>query len=382
MSRPALPLAAALLAAALLLARPACPPAHGQESPTLPGGPASVKQALEDQRGRAEENRQALTRLTEQERSLYGDLAALEDELDALRDEVRSREAELDRILAELRAAEAESARLAGLRDGSRRELARVIRALWPLRVADLRGRVADDGAWDAADRRFTWGAALYAAADKALDDVRRRGRETEQALARSRELRDKARTGLAAVGARRNEMLGKRLAFVRDIRKVRAERINREQALDDILAAIEDLDYRLRTASAKRFEELKGGLPAPVRGRALPDEEVRAGGDRKGVGFATDEDASVRAVFWGQVVYDDVLRGYGRVVILSHGDDYYSLYAFLGDSSVSQGQMIEKDEPLGKAGYYPAAKGPGLYFELRLGQKAINPHHWLADRG
>ena len=73
----------------------------------------------------------------------------------------------------------------------------------------------------------------------------------------------------------------------MRDIRKVRAQRINREQALDQILAAVKDLDYRLKNASARRFGELKGSLPAPVRGTALPDGGTGRN-SRKGVGFAT----------------------------------------------------------------------------------------------
>jgi septal ring factor EnvC (AmiA/AmiB activator) len=38
----------------------------------------------------------------------------------------------------------------------------------------------------------------------------------------------------------------------------------------------------------------------------------------------------------------------------------------------------VEKDEPIGHAGYYPEAHGNGLYFELRFRQKPINPQLWL----
>jgi murein DD-endopeptidase MepM/ murein hydrolase activator NlpD len=38
----------------------------------------------------------------------------------------------------------------------------------------------------------------------------------------------------------------------------------------------------------------------------------------------------------------------------------------------------VENGESLGQAGFYPLAKGAGLYFELRFGQKAINPEQWL----
>jgi len=85
-----------------------------------------------------------------------------------------------------------------------------------------------------------------------------------------------------------------------------------------------------------------------------------------------------VRSVFWGKVVHNDVLRGLGKVVILFHGGDYYTLYAYLSDTSVQTGQDVEKDEVIGHVGYYPEAHGNGLYFELRFHQKPINPLLWL----
>ena len=80
-----------------------------------------------------------------------------------------------------------------------------------------------------------------------------------------------------------------------------------------------------------------------------------------------------------GKVVHNDVLRGFGTVLILQHGDDYYSLYAFLGNSPLQVGQDVAGRQQLGTVGYYPAIRGPGLYFELRFKQKAINPEQWLS---
>ena len=82
-----------------------------------------------------------------------------------------------------------------------------------------------------------------------------------------------------------------------------------------------------------------------------------------------------MQSIFWGKVVHNDTLRGFGHVVIVYHGFDYYSLYAYLSETYVRNGQEVEKDEPLGVVGYYPKADGPGLYFELRFHQKPINPN-------
>lgn len=344
--------------------------------------PAAIKQALESERDRERQSRANLNRLTKKERALHGDLAKLEDGLDDLKNALRQQERALRDLEAEQRAARGHHARLMGDQENARGKLAELIRALWPLRVMDIHGRGAGDGSWDEADRRFTWGADMYAAADRALKDIRNRAGQIGEAVARNEALRAEAARRLVEINERKDEMLSRRLDFVRGIRKIRAERINEEQALDHILTAIEDLGYRLKNTTARPFAELKGALRAPVEGSMFSAKAARKGARRKGVGFSAADGAPVTAVYWGKVVYNDVLRGFGKVVILFHGDDYYTLYAYLGESRVNQGQEVEKGEPVGTAGFYPAAKGPGLYFELRLGQKAINPVHWLAGQG
>jgi septal ring factor EnvC (AmiA/AmiB activator) len=139
-----------------------------------------------------------------------------------------------------------------------------------------------------------------------------------------------------------------------------------------------------MQAADAGKFKDQKGKLPWPVDGKRLSAKamaEAGARGHGGGVGFATADGAAVRAVFPGRGVGSDLLRGYGHVVILSHGDNWYTLYAFLREDAASQGREVASGATLGHAGYYPAAKGSGVYFELRSGQKAINPVEWLAQR-
>ena len=138
-------------------------------APVCAQNPASIEQALESERHRARESRKALTRLTRQERTLHGDLAAVEDTLDALKQKIRNQENELAAIRREHDAARDDGERLAIRQAEARRGLGELIRALWPLRVAEIRGRSAGDETWAEGDRRFAWGTALYADADRAL---------------------------------------------------------------------------------------------------------------------------------------------------------------------------------------------------------------------
>jgi septal ring factor EnvC (AmiA/AmiB activator) len=115
----------------------------------------------------------------------------------------------------------------------------------------------------------------------------------------------------------------------------------------------------------------------AELAGRFRPSSSP----PRRGVSLRVDKGAPVTAVSWGKVVHDDILRGFGRVIIILHGEDYYSLYAYLADSRVDVGQDVAMGDVLGTAGYHPELQAPGLYFELRFHQKAINPEGWLVAR-
>jgi len=97
-----------------------------------------------------------------------------------------------------------------------------------------------------------------------------------------------------------------------------------------------------------------------------------------RGLGLSVGQGDPVRAVAYGRVVHNDTMRGFGRVVILMHGQAYYTLYAFLADSPLRLGQEVGGGQQVGTAGFYPDANGPGVYFELRFHQKAINPDAWL----
>ncbi len=364
---PALLLAAACLCAGLLGA-PA--PARAQDTPAL-------QQTIDQEKARAEASRAKVLRLTKRERELYSDLAGVEDELDGLHRDLAAKEAELAAIDARLARSRRDYQSLAGQRDRAMDELRRLSAALWPLYIQRRLGATRRDTSWEDADRRLVWTGAVNDDVRESLRQVREQSREMQAAMARREQLRTQAARSLEAVDAAKRELLSKRLAFVSRIREVRAERISQEQALAQIMAAIEDLDLRLQSITGRRFADAKGSLPWPAPGRRLPDADLQAGA--KGLGLKVAEGQPVRAVFWGKVVYDDVLRGFGRVIILSHGDNYYSLYAFLRDSQTAVGREVEKGETLGRAGFYPPASGPGVYFELRLGQKPITPDQWFA---
>lgn len=101
----------------------------------------------------------------------------------------------------------------------------------------------------------------------------------------------------------------------------------------------------------------------------------------KKGIEIASKEGSAIWAVSGGDVVYADWLRGYGLVVILDHGNNYFTFYAHASKLLVTEGQTVAKGAVLGETGSSGLTNRHILYFELRKGTKPVNPLRWLAKR-
>lgn len=165
-------------------------------------------------------------------------------------------------------------------------------------------------------------------------------------------------------------------------------EEIDEER--DDIEQVLAAELERLRAAASEDdeddFHRRKGALLPPVR--ATPDHlygprqregsytEVR----HTGVTYMIDAGTEVSAVAAGTVVMADRMPGYGKVVIVDHGDDYHSLYAHLEDIEVDVGDELPGRETIGTSGESGSLEGPKLYFELRRQGRPVDPEKWFVS--
>ena len=126
--------------------------------------------------------------------------------------------------------------------------------------------------------------------------------------------------------------------------------------------------------------------LPFPVdRGRI----EVRFGRAvdphfgtvtlQNGVDIRAPLGAPVHAVWDGKVVHAGWFRGFGNLLIVDHGSGIYSLMAHLDQLERAVGDGVHAGEEVGTVGESGSLKGPYLYFELRDGQKPLDPERWLS---
>ena len=69
---------------------------------------------------------------------------------------------------------------------------------------------------------------------------------------------------------------------------------------------------------------------------------------------------------------------GYGKGVIVSHGNGYSTLYAHLTKANVRKGQNVKKGDVIGLEGSTGFATGPHLHFEVRVKGKPKNPLNYV----
>lgn len=347
--------------------------------PAKPGNRPDPK-AESKAEARAEAGRTAVQKLTGEELRLSGKLEHLLSRMADLEAEVAERRGELAAVRSRQAAADRRRDQLAAERERSGQELHALLRAIWPAHLSRAGAGLAGVRSWAEADRRLVWLTAIYGAVGRKQSQIREQTRQMEENQARRDELLAQSVQSLGRVNAVKDGLLSEKLALLAGIKQVRARRMTAEEELREVLTAIQEMRYEKDEAGGEEgFALARGALPWPARGRVAETFDLQAQPPRRGLGLSLDRPGPVAAVFWGRVVHNDTLRGFGRVVILSHGQEYYSLYAFLAESPLAVGREVEKGEVLGTAGFYPKAQGPGVYFELRFHQKAINPEGWLA---
>jgi septal ring factor EnvC (AmiA/AmiB activator) len=105
----------------------------------------------------------------------------------------------------------------------------------------------------------------------------------------------------------------------------------------------------------------------------------TRASAPVRNDGGISVRSAPVRVVAKGRVDFaNDDYEGVGGMVVLNHGDGYYTIYSHLSEVSVSTGTEIQAGTVLGRSGEEGSLKGPVLHFEVRKGSTPLNPESWL----
>jgi septal ring factor EnvC (AmiA/AmiB activator) len=198
---------------------------------------------------------------------------------------------------------------------------------------------------------------------------------------------------------ARSAELITERGSKSALLASVRSDRTLERALLVELESAARALEEKLvslgetrgRSVSgldAAHFEAQRGTLPSPIHGELasrfglVVDAEFHTETFNKGVEFEASLGDSVHAVAFGEVRFAGWFRGYGKIVILDHGDQYFTVSGHLADVYVEVGQSVDRGDTLATAGDSGSLAGPRLYFEVRRGSEPLDPAAWLRSPG
>lgn len=94
----------------------------------------------------------------------------------------------------------------------------------------------------------------------------------------------------------------------------------------------------------------------------------------RKGIEIEAEQNTPVKAILPGVVEYDGWVKGLGNVLILHHGNGFYTLSAHLYKTLQPRGTRVAQGEAIGLVGDTGSSERPSLYFEIRENGKAVDP--------
>ena len=194
---------------------------------------------------------------------------------------------------------------------------------------------------------------------------------------------------------------------------RVKDERVYHDRVVGELSEAARRLEAFIRDLQEKQRRVAKAPPPArartappsdgapgtgfgALRGRLLWPAEGKVVGEygaqihprfgtktfRNGIDIDVAEGTGIVAVYGGQVLYTGWFRGYGNLIIVDHGGEYFTLYAHAAEIKVKEGDEVKRGQMIETVGDTGSLQGPRLYFEVRHEGKPQDPARWLQPRG
>lgn len=120
----------------------------------------------------------------------------------------------------------------------------------------------------------------------------------------------------------------------------------------------------------------VEGRLMSPFGGRTDPFSGE--GAIHTGVDLEAAMGTPVHAAGDGIVVHADWESGYGRLIIIDHGNGVQTYYGHLSSYGVVPGQEVRRGDVIARSGASGRATSPHLHYEVRLGGTPVNPYPYM----
>ncbi|MCH2170030.1 peptidoglycan DD-metalloendopeptidase family protein [Myxococcota bacterium] len=218
---------------------------------------------------------------------------------------------------------------------------------------------------------------ALQAVRDEAGEAEVQWNRLASELVVRSAELAEERRAKHELAAAVHADRVRERIALI--------EYETAAHALAETIGGLDPRPLESLGGGVGGFGSRRGRLESPVSAKIVRSfgREVDPRFDienfHRGVEYGAEMNTPVRVVAKGRVRFSGWLGGYGQLVIVDHGDEYFTIYGHLASVAVDPGESVPEGRVVGRVGDTGSLEGPRLYFEIRKADEALDPLRWLS---
>jgi murein hydrolase activator len=254
---------------------------------------------------------------------------------------------------------------------------------------------------------------AVLQADRRLIDDYRSRIEELQRLEVKIAEDVRKKETLRADIESKKNEIEAERKRKAEYLAKVRKDRDTYAASLKELeanAARLQAMMQKLEAKSRKRYSDKpapqqadkegpksravpafttgfgsrKGQLSLPVRGEIIQrfgrhkHPEFNSYTVSNGLAIAAPAGTDIHAIDSGTVIFANYFKGYGNMIILDHGDGFFSVYAHASRFARKEGGSVARNEVIASVGDLDSSRGPMVYFEIRYQGKPVDPAPWF----
>lgn len=332
-------------------------------------------------------------------RAAAGDLAAdlekLDQSLEQLRALTRRSERDLKELDRQLVARQAELEQLRRRLAETERQLKQRLVALYKSgQVGVARAFLSTAGTPLELAEKYAFLARIVRHDRQLMADFRQQTAAAELAVLELQQLRERQaalaaqqraeQAALNAAGRSKQQLLADLRADEARLAAALKELRARAARLSELVKKLETAKVQPYTGKSTEFTAQKGRLPWPVAGTVRigygstrhPDLGTLI--ESNGLEIAVPPQTQVKAVWAGRVLYASPLKGFGNLMVIDHGDKYYSLYAHADRFTRKVGELVKAEDVVALSGHEGR---DAIYFEIRHRGTPVDPRAWLAPR-
>ena len=142
------------------------------------------------------------------------------------------------------------------------------------------------------------------------------------------------------------------------------------------------------KTATPADVVEEKDSLGNVIKRQAIVKEDKNASSNapaekdqmqfHKGLDVAVAYGSPVKGAASGKVIFAGTKGGYGKCVIIEHGNGLATLYGHLSEILVETNDRVKANQIIAKSGNSGRSTGPHLHYEVHKNNQPINPRLFL----